>query len=194
MADGKPATWPSGDPIFPESPRKKRTTLKKKGLVDRITSFFGRAYGEGRGEGRGEGSRSESSSVSSESSSVSSESSTKSYDPREMLSSDSLSSRSSSSDDSSHEPIVGSPIIDKPFATRSPLVSEVRAYRGLKLPSFEVAHLLPPYRSRVSVAASSEMQPGPPRQQSCQWPELPSGPGVCPPGHNRKITTFTTEL
>ena len=168
MADGKPATWPSGDPIFPESPRKKKkTTLKKRGLVEKITSFFGRANGEGRGEGRGEGSRSESSSVSSESS-------TKSYDPREMLSSDSLSSRSSSSD-VSHELSLGSSLLNKPFSTRGPLHREVHAYRGLRLPSPEVAHLLlTPYRNNIK--ASDEFQPPPPWQQSCQGPDRPSGP------------------
>ena len=71
--------------------------------------------GEERGEGRGEGSRSESSSVNLESS-------TKSYDPREMLSSDSLSSRSSSILDVSHELSVGSSLLNKPFSTRGPLL------------------------------------------------------------------------
>ena len=70
-------SWPSGDPIFPESPEEEEDNIKKRGLVDKITSFFGRANGEGRGEERGEGSRSESSSVSHKSSSVNLESSTK---------------------------------------------------------------------------------------------------------------------
>ena len=98
MADGNQLLG-RVETLFSRIPQKEEEdNIKKKGLVDKITSFFGRSYGEGRGEG----SRSESSSVSHESS-------TKSYDPREMLSSDSLSSRSSSSDGSSHEPIVGAP-------------------------------------------------------------------------------------